>query len=68
MPALSRLIPAIVATALLATACGGASSDDGAQSTNTETADGQTSTFEHALGTSEIPTAPERVVTGVNSQ
>jgi iron complex transport system substrate-binding protein len=62
MPTLARLIPAAVATALLATACGAASGDDSAQDSTAATNGDRTRTFEHALGSSDIPVAPERVV------
>lgn len=61
----SRLaIAAAVTTALLTTACG-AASPDGTTVTTAAPTEGSadTRTFEHALGASEIPTDPQRLVT-----
>jgi iron complex transport system substrate-binding protein len=50
----------LLVLALLATACGGAREDDRASAS--ETSESATREVEHAMGTTEVPAQPERVV------
>jgi iron complex transport system substrate-binding protein len=59
-----RLLTALVTGALLLTSCGDddATSESSAEATQAEEVEAGTRTVEHAMGTTEVPDDPERVV------
>lgn len=59
-----RLLTALITGALLLTSCGDddAPSDSSAEATEAEEVEAGTRTVEHAMGTTEVPDDPERVV------